>query len=475
MPADDDPHEPPQPRRADRSAGAAATAIVLAAGRGTRMRSAAPKVLQPLAGRPLAGHVLHALAASGIGRAVVVTPGGARGEQIRAALGGCAPPNLDLAFAEQPEPTGTADAARAARTQVQSSELLLVNGDLGLLTERQIAPLLAASGRDALLATARAADPAAMGRIVRDAEGRVCAVVEAREASAEQLQIDEVNVGIYRFRSAWLWAALERRAGSRGERYATDVIADAAAAGSLTAVEVPLPEGRLNIETPADLAAAERSVRTRTLRRLEAGGAVIIDPASTWADVDAEAAAGAVIEPGSHLRGRTRIGAGARVGPNAILRDVELGANCALESCTISGSRLGARVAVGPYSTIRAGCVLGDDVQIGTHAELKNARLEAGVKVGHFSYLGDAEIGARANIGAGAITCNYDGEQKQRTRIGAEAFIGSDTLLIAPLEIGARARTGAGAVVTKDVPADGNAVGHPARLAPRAQRKRGGR
>ena len=450
------------------------SAIVLAAGRGLRMGSGTPKVLQPLAGRPLVGHVLHALHEARVGRAVVVVPPAERGEEIRSGIASHTPAGLELGFAEQVEATGTADAVRAARSLVGSEDVLVVNGDLGLLTADQLAPLVAAGGASASLLVARVAEPAAMGRIVRAEDGRVLGIVEARDATAEQLAIDEVNVGVYRFDAGWLWAALERAACGGGERYATDVIAEAAAQGELAVVEVALPDGRLNVETPADLAAAERVVRSRVLERLQRSGALILDPLSTWVDVGVEVAAGAVIEPGCHLRGRTCVGPGSRVGPNVILRDVVVASGCVLESCTISGSRLGDGVEVGPYSTIRAGCELGEGVHIGTHAELKNARLDAAVKVGHFSYVGDAEVGARANIGAGAITCNYDGERKHLTRIGADAFIGSDTLLVAPIEIGAGARTGAGAVVTKDVPPGGNAVGHPARQAGRVARRGGG-
>ena len=474
MSADDDPHESELSEAGDAHGASAMTAIVLAAGRGLRMGSGTPKVLQPLAGRPLVGHVLHALREAGVGRAVVVVPPAERGEEIRSGIAEHAPAGLELGFAEQVEATGTADAVRAARSLVGSEDVLVINGDLGLLTADQLAPLVAASGASASLLVARVAEPAAMGRIVRAEDGRVLGIVESKDATAEQLAIDEVNVGVYRFDAGWLWAALERSACGGGERYATDVIAAAAAQGRLAAVEVALPDGRLNVETSADLAAAARVVRWRVLERLQRSGALMLDPLSTWADVGVEVAAGAVIEPGSHLRGRTCVGPGSRLGPNVILRDVVVGSECVLESCTISGSRLGDGVEVGPYSTIRAGCELGEGVQIGTHAELKNARLGAEVKVGHFSYVGDAEVGARANIGAGAITCNYDGERKHLTRIGADAFIGSDTLLVAPIEIGDGARTGAGAVVTKDVPAGGNAVGHPARLAGRLAGRRGG-
>ena len=476
MPADDDPHEhhPREHREI--------CAVLLAAGDGTRMGGGAastmPKVLQPLAGRALAAHALHALAASGVGRAVAVIPPGERGERIRDGLRADAPPAMTLSFAVQEEATGTADAVLAAQPHFDGAEALVVNGDLGLLGEAQLRPLLDAPRAAALLTTARLDDPAEMGRILRErsgepADGRVLDIVEYRDATAEQREINEVNVGLYRFDAAWLWGALTRvPERESGERYATDVIKEAARLRQLAAVEIALPDGRLNIETPQDLIAAERVARRRAVERLIAAGALFVDPSASWVDAAVEIGAGATIEPGCHLRGRTRIGPGSRIGPNVVLRDALVGADCALESCTVRGSTLGDRVEVGPYSTIREGCELGDGVRIGTHAELKNAQLGAGVKVGHFSYLGDAEVGAEVNIGAGAITCNYDGQTKHRTRIGAGAFIGSDSLLIPPLEIGARARTGAGAVVTKDVPADGNAVGHPARLVGGGQRKR---
>lgn len=198
-------------------------------------------------------------------------------------------------------------------------------------------------------------------------------------------------------------------------------------------------------------------------------GPLVLDPENTYIDPSVRIELGAVIEPGTHLRGNTVIGGGSRIGPNAILRDVQVGQNCVLESCTITESTLGNGVEVGPYSTVRPGCVLGDKVHIGTHAELKNARLGLEVQVGHFSYLGDCEIGEKTNIGAGAITCNYDGEQKHRTTIGKNAFIGSGTKLIAPVSVGDNGYTGAGAVVNKEVPANKMALGVPARIRSRSK------
>ena len=210
-----------------------------------------------------------------------------------------------------------------------------------------------------------------------------------------------------------------------------------------------------------------QSLFNAMLRRNATMGVIIRDPKNTYIDASVRIASGVVVEPGVHLRGNTTIGKNSRVGPNAILRDVQVGENCTLESCTISESTLGNGVEVGPYSTVRPGCVIGDQVHIGTHAELKNATLAPKVQVGHFSYLGDCEIGEATNIGAGAISCNYDGEQKHRTVIGNNAFIGSDTLLIAPVSVGNNAITSAGAVVNKDVPDNSKAIGAPARIRPR--------
>ena len=416
----------------------------------------------------MASHVLHALAEAGINRAVVVIPPGERGEQIRNELtrdSAC----ISLGFAVQREPRGTAHAVLAARPEIQTSHVFVVNGDLPLITQEQVRPLLVHEEAHAVIATTVVEDPAQMGRIIRDRQSRLSSIVEWRDASPAQSKVREVNLGFYLFDAEFLWPTLERivadTTGS-SEAYATDVVPEAVKSESAVAVEVETPDGRLNVETLSDAADAEAVMRRRIIDRMLASGVLIRDRNATWIDAGISIQSGAIVEPGCHLRGCTKIQAGSRIGPNAILEDAHLGQRCVVESCTIRGSTLHDDVEVGPYSTIRPGCEIESHVHIGTHAELKDSRIGAHVQIGHFSYIGDAEVGDRANIGAGAITCNFDGQSKLRTVIGEDAFIGSDTMLIAPIRIGNRARTGAGAVVTKDVPDDGNAVGHPARLTP---------
>lgn len=444
------------------------TAVVLAAGRGQRLRSDTPKPLFPICGRAMAAHVLHAIAGAGISQAVVVIPPGERGDLVREGLthdSGC----LNLRFAVQQDPNGTADAVLAARPEVQTSHLFVVNGDLSLITSEHVRMLMCPSDAEAVISTTCVDNPAKMGRIIRDERNDLRGIVEWRDASPTERNTREVNLGFYVFKADFLWPTLERIVSdskSSGEAYVTDAVPEAVSRGTAVAVQMETPDGRLNVETPADVADAEVVMRRRIIDELLESGVHIRDRHAAWIDAGVSIEAGAIIEPGSHLRGATTIRVGSRVGPNAILEDAHLGQRCTVESCTIRGSTLRNDVEVGPYSTIRPGCEIDSHVHIGTHAELKEARIGEHVQIGHFSYVGDAVVGARTNIGAGAITCNFDGQSKQRTVIGEDAFIGSDTMLIAPVRIGDRARTGAGAVVTRDVPDDGNAVGHPARLTP---------
>lgn len=459
MSSDDDPPES--------DPAAHITAVVLAAGRGERLRSELPKPIFPICGRATSSHVLHALADAGLRQAVVVVPPGERGELVESTLRNDAP-ELVLSFAIQEQPRGTADAVLAAKASVATTHVLVVNGDLPLLAADQVRPLLCQRSADAVIATAVVEDPAKMGRIVRDRDAQLKAIVEYRDADSAEQSICEVNLGLYLFRSDFLWNTLERIVAQTptGEAYATDAIPCAVRNRSAIAVEVDLPDGRLNVETPADASNAEAVIRRRTIDRLVDSGAHIRDRNAVWIDAQVSIEPGAMIEPGSHIRGQSTVAEGSRIGPNAIIEESSIGRSCTLESCTVRGSVLHDNVEIGPYSTIRPGCIIESDAHIGTHVELKEAQIGKHVQIGHFSYIGDAEVGARTNIGAGAITCNFDGQSKHRTIIGEDAFIGSDTMLIAPVRIGSRARTGAGAVVNKDVPDGGNAVGHPARLTP---------
>ncbi len=441
------------------------TAVVLAAGRGTRMRSGVPKPLQPLAGRPIVLHVLHALRDGGVRRAVVVTGHGA--EAVEAAVRAGAPAGLGLDFVRQSAPRGTAHAALQARGLAADREVLIVNGDLALLRPEDVRAVLAAPPSRLTLAAARVPDPSGLGRVLRDG-GRLRAVVEEADADAATRAIDEVNVGIYRADAARLWRALDSLpASASGEVYLTDAVAQASDGGEAAAVVIDAPDGPLNVESRRDLARAERVLRDRINARWMDAGVTIVDPAATYIDAGVVVGEESRIEPGTHLRGATVLGRRNVVGPNAVLIDTRTGDDCALVQCRSEGAVLADGVGVGAFSTLREGTVLDEQVHIGTHAETKNAHLHRGVWMGHFSYLGDAEVGADSNIGAGAITCNFDGARKHRTTIGAGCFVGSDTLLVAPVTIGDGAATAAGSVVRRDVPAGGLAAGSPARMSRR--------
>ena len=446
------------------------TAVILAAGVGARMQSDLPKVLHPVAGRPMLLHVLDAVREAGLARAVIVT--GHQQERVRDAVRDATheaihdpgSDGLQIDFVEQAELRGTGHALLQARAAVQASvatHVLVLNGDLALVSAEQIRAVAAAPAARVVLATADVDDPSGFGRIRRDGSGAVINIIEQADTDDRTHAIHEINMGLYRFDCGWLWEALETMPPSAGgEIYLTDAVARA---GGIVAVPVHTGGVTLTVENRADLARADSSVRDRIRASWLAAGVSMIDPASIYIDAGVCIGPGTLLEPGTHLRGRTVLGRDCVVGPNAILRDTHCGDACTLRGCDIERARLGDCVSVGPFSTIREGSVLDDGVHIGTHAEVKNAHLHPGVMMGHFSYVGDAEVGEGTNIGAGAITCNFDGAAKHRTVIGARAFIGSDSLLIAPLTVGEGATTGAGSVVNKDVPPGGRVVGNPAR------------
>ena len=441
-------------------------AIVLAAGHGTRMRSTLPKVLHPVSGVPMVKLVCDALREAGFRELVVVT---ADGDDAVAEHAG---PGVRIAV--QTEPLGTGHAALAARSAVgDAPKVMIVNADLPLLTAgtlREMAQRHDAStpGRDGPVLTFLTAyldDPGGYGRVVRK-NGRVQGIVEESETDATTRGEPEVNGGVYAARAAWLWPVLEALQPSpSGERYLTDAIGMAVEHGD-TVQTYPVTESAevRQVNTRQDLAVAEQIMRDRVRRGLMLGGTTLTDPATTYVDVGVSVGPDTTLMPAVHLLGTTSIGAGCRIGPNAVLRDVRVGDGCEIGGSTLEGATLADGVTVGPYCHVRPGTTLDADVHLGNYAEVKAAHIGARTRLGHFSYIGDADVGSDVNIGAGTVTCNYDGTEKHRTRIGDGAFIGSDSMLVAPVEIGAGARTAAGSVVTRDVPPGALAVGVPARV-----------
>lgn len=438
--------------------------VILAAGQGTRMKSTLPKVLFPVAGKAMVHYALKA--ASTLDSAEVVLVVGHGAEQVQSQVGEKA------TFVLQEEQRGTGHAVLQAREALQgrADTVLVTYGDMPLLraeTFRRLADLHASSEATITMLTVRSVESMGFGRVLRNRNEQIQGIVEEREATPEQLAIQELNCGVYCFQSKWLWEHLPRLTPSakKGEYYLTDLVGMAVQENCR--VEAITLEGiteALGVNTRAQLAEAERVMRERINERFMEEGITLVDPAATYIDADVKIQAGTTVEPGTHLKGQTRIGADCRIGPNTIIRDSQTGDRCEIVSSMLEGTVLESDVHVGPFAHLRPDAYIAKTAYIGNYAEIKNSRIGEGVHVGHFSYIGDSEVGARTNIGAGTITCNYDGEKKNRTTIGEDAFIGSDTMLIAPVKVGDRARTGAGSVVNKDVPSDSLAVGAPARI-----------
>jgi len=436
--------------------------IILAAGQGVRMRSALPKVLHEIGGRPLLRHVLQAVTGAGLPQPVVVVGHGA--EAVRAAVG------ADARCVTQTQQLGTANAVQAAEELLtgQTDLVLVVNGDMPLLTAETLARLVAlqtANPGPLTLLTLITPDPRGFGRIVRDRAGAVQAIVEEAQATPEQRAITELNAGAYCFRAGWLWSALRHIPLSpKGEYYLTDTVALAVAEGlAVQAVCLDDPTEAMGINTRVHLAEAEALLRRRTNTALMLSGVTLIDPDHTYIEPGVQIGADTIIYPNTYLRGATRIGSGCAIGPNTILEDTTVGDRCTILAAVTEKAVIEDEVSMGPFCRLRKGAHLQRGVHMGNFGEVKDSTLGPGTKMGHFSYIGNAQIGANVNIGAGTITCNYDGEHKHPTEIGDEVFIGSDTMLVAPVKLGAGARTGAGAVVTHDVAPGEIVVGVPAR------------
>jgi bifunctional UDP-N-acetylglucosamine pyrophosphorylase/glucosamine-1-phosphate N-acetyltransferase len=417
------------------------------------MRSQTPKLLHPLCGRPMIAWSVAAAREAGAGKVVVVQ---SPRRELEALLGD------GVAVAVQEEPRGTADAVRSALDQIRDAETVVVlNGDHPLTsagTLQQLADVHARSGAAATIATAVLDNPTGYGRIVRAPDGTVERVAETKaagDATEHELHIREVSTGIFAFEAEQLLSALERvdSDNAQGELYLPDVLPIMRSGGrSVLAHEISDPGAMLGINDRAQLAEARALAQALIHRRHMLAGVTVVDPRTTVIDAEVEIAADAVIAPFTSLHGRTSVGSGTTVGPLSTLIDTRVGEGTSVVHSYATGAEIGDRVNVGPFTYLRPGTVLGEGAKAGAFVEMKNSDIGAGSKVPHLSYIGDTTIGEGTNVGAGTITANYDGTNKHRTEIGSDAFVGVDTMLVAPVRVGDRAYTGAGSVITKDVP-----------------------
>lgn len=432
--------------------------LILAAGRGTRMRSARPKVLHEVAGRPLLRWVVE------LAREVGLSPIGVVVNPQERPLIERAFPEEGLVWFEQAEARGTGDAVLRARAFLEvGGPVAILSGDAPLLLPSTLRRLLeAASGRFGSFAVAQLEDPGNLGRVVLRERQRLVRIVEARDATREELAISWVNAGFYVVDGAGLLPYLEmlRPDNAQGELYLTDALSLAASQGH-ELVAVPVEEGSESwgVNNRRELARAHRCLLGRYLDALLEQGVTVLEPEEVVVEPGVEVGADTVLHRGVHLLGKTRIGPGVVVHAGCWIRDSEVGAGTVVEPYSVlDGARVGPACQIGPFARLRPGTVLETEVRVGNFVETKEAHLGCGVRVLHLSYLGDAEVGDGANIGAGTITCNFDGVAKHRTHIGPEAFVGSDTMLVAPVTIGRGATTGAGSVITQDVPEGALAV-----------------
>lgn len=443
-------------------------AIVLAAGKGTRMKSATPKVLHELCGRPMLWYVLRALRGAGVDDIVVVT-----NDELQARIG-----EFGVRGIVQSEQLGTGHAVQVALAELpheRDGRVVIAYGDMPLVHDelfRGVIGSLAAGGNSApslAMVTVKMPLPSNFGRVIRRGND-VERIVEARDAAPAELDIDEMNAGIYAYEEQALREAVGRlrNDNAQGEYYLTDTIGDFVQAGKRV---VPVMAGDhlhvLGINDRVELAVARKEMNKRLCAQYMRDGVTIIDPDVTYVEPELEIGRDTVIYPNSTLGRLSRIGAQCVIGPNARLSNATLGDRVTVRESVIVDTTVGNDVTIGPFAHLRGDAQLGDKVRIGNFVEVKNSKLARDVKASHLSYLGDAEIGENSNIGAGTITCNYDGKRKNKTTIGRDVFIGSNSSLVAPVTIGDNALTGASAVVTKDVPAGERVAGNPARPLPK--------
>ena len=436
--------------------------VVLAAGRGTRMLSRRPKVLHDLCGRPLLQWVIEAaFSVLGIPPLVVIGPDHSEVSELFAER---------ARFCIQPTPRGTGDAIAQALPYLMpdADTVLVLHGDMPLLQAGTLQQLVDCQGKEAgpalaLLVISRLQSQG-FGRVVRDTQGGFSAIVEERNCTPSQLAISEFNAGVYVFKVEWLRKEIGNLTlQSSQEKYLTDMPGMAVAAGIAVQTVAAAPEEASGINTRVELAEAARLMRRRINSAHMLSGVTIVDPASTYIDADVIIGSDTHVGPGTVLTGATRIGQGCKVGFGTELHNTSVGNNCRIRQSSLEGATLEDDCDVGPFARMRPGAHLGQSVHVGSFGEIKNSHLGNHVTMGHFSYVGDADIAAYVNIGAGTITCNFDGDEKHRTVVEEGAFLGSGTKLVAPVRVGREARTGAGSVITRDVPARTLVYGVPAR------------
>ncbi len=433
-------------------------AVVLAAGQGKRMKSKLYKVLHPVCGKPMVGHVMHTIQEANCERTVVVVGHGA--EQVKAYLG----PAAEYVLQEQQ--LGTGHAVRQAEELLGHEEgsTIVICGDTPLVKSETIKAMLeqhTASGAAATILTASIDQPFGYGRIIRDGNGHVQRIVEQKDCSEEEQAVQEINTGTYCFDNRKLFAALAQvnNSNSQGEYYLTDVIGIFREAGELIQgfCTVDAVES-IGVNDRVALAEAEGHMRARINHRHMLNGVTFIDAASTYIEAEVEIGSDTIVYPGTVLRGHTVIGEDCEIGPQADITNGTIGNEVTFKYSNLVDSTVGEKSSVGPYAYIRPGSQIGRDCKIGDFVEVKNASIDDGSKVSHLSYVGDAKVGKNVNIGCGAITVNYDGFNKSLTEIGDEAFVGSNVNLIAPVKVGEGAYIVAGSTVTHDVPAGDLAI-----------------
>jgi len=436
--------------------------LILAAGQGTRMVSNLPKVMHPLAGKPLIRHAVRTACAVSDEKPVVVVGHGS--ERVQQEMGS------EVEFVFQHEQLGTAHAVMAAEETMRErgGMLLVFYADMPLITPRTLRSLAECMQTDQTsicMLTVELDDPHGFGRVIRDPSGKVIEIVEEAQATPAQREIRELNAGVYCFDAGWLWDALHQiRISSKGEYYLTDIVAVATSSGrEVKAIRLDDPDELVGINNRIHLAEAEKIMRRRINTAWMLQGVTMVNPETCYIDADVIIGKDTVLFPNTFLRGKTEIGEACLIGPNAIIESCKIANGCKVIASVMEGAQMDEGSEIGPFGHLRKGAHLGEGAHMGNFGEMKNSYLGPHSKMGHFSYVGDAQIAENVNIGAGTITCNYDGVRKNRTEIGAGAFIGSDTMLVAPLKIGEGAKTGAGAVVTHDVPPGTVVVGVPAR------------